>query len=137
MKKFFNWIFEWIGLRKVIRFKQLSDYTLNESTTASDIKQILVEAADNVQFHVGIEDEIFEGDKCATLLIQRDLVEKDFFLVCKMLPYDMTPWKKVYVDDLVQLIYTTKTSECRKFEKWNVITRAIEGKTFGEYESGT
>lgn len=133
MKKIFKRILEWIGIRKVIRFEQLSEYELNESTTGSGIKRILQESLPDVQFHVGIEAEIFEGDKCATLLIQRDPVEKGFFLVCKMLPYDMTPWKKIYVDDLVQLIYTTKNSECRKFEKWNMVTRAIEGKAFGEY----
>lgn len=133
MKKILNWIFEFLGLRRVIRFEQLYVYNFNDETTDDEIRKILEEAHDDAQFHVGVELEISESDKCGTILIQRDLSAKDYFLVCKIEPFSTTPWQRMQIKDTVILILNTKNSECRKFEKWGLLKRAIEGKAFGEY----
>ncbi len=69
MKKVLNLVLELIGLRKIIRLELLSEYKLNEMTTENEIRRVLQESLEDVQFHVGIEHEYPESDKCGILLI--------------------------------------------------------------------
>lgn len=133
IKKFTGWILELIGLRKVYRLTQLAEYELNEDTSDHTIREILRKASNKVQFHVGIEIEVPEDSKCGIMLIQRDPLSREFYFVCKTVPFGMTPWERVHITDVVKRIQSTKYSECRHFEKFTLVTRAIEGKAFGEY----
>lgn len=90
--KLLKWIFELIGLRKVIRFKQLSVFTLNEMTTEKEIRKYLQESSNDAQFHVGVEHECPESDKCGIFIIQKDPLETDYYFICKTVPFGITAW---------------------------------------------
>lgn len=108
-------------------------YNFNDKTKSREIKSILQKLSNKEQLLVGIEDEGRSDERLGNLLIQRTGFDGNEFLACEAFAYTSTPWRKISIEALVEIIMATKSKSLKKLEKWKPITQAIEGKILGDY----
>jgi hypothetical protein len=112
------------------------DFPLSEKTSLKEIKFFLKNSG---RFQLCLknqkEDDNSESEtNFNSILIQQTLYSKVDFLMCKSVPFGITPWEKIDIDKLASFIMShIEEGYFTKINAFLWAKEAVEGKSFGEY----
>jgi hypothetical protein len=133
MNKYYLRFLELIGLAKVTRFKQIKIFELNRNSSILEIKNIFSSAPYDAQFCFKCPNFDEFNIEAKEPLIQRVENDNENFYICYSVPFGITTWEKKHIDFIVETISQLIKKNYTHLEHWRLLTRAIEGKSFGEY----
>lgn len=109
----------------MLKFEERACFELN-SLSDSELEKLLRSSSIDTQFH-------FKTTNATTILVQYDTKQKGSYLMCEIVQHGNTAWEKIELRQLLNLINQNRAVTDNQLSLFGILTRAIEGKRFGEY----